>query len=30
MTLEAGDIHFLDNATATWLTDAGVAEKAEL
>ena len=30
LSLEAGDIHFLDTATATWLTDAGVAEKAEL
>ena len=30
LSLEAGDIHFLDIATATWLMDASVAEKAEL
>ena len=30
LSLEAGDIHFLDTPTATWLMDAGVAEKAEL
>jgi len=30
LTLEAGDVHFLDEGTATWLTDAGVAERAEL
>ena len=30
LTLEVGDVHFLDEGTATWLTDAGVAERAEL
>ena len=30
LTLEAGDVHFLDESTATWLVDAGVAERAEL
>jgi len=30
LSLEAGDIHFLDTPTATWLMDAGVAERAEL
>ena len=30
LTLEAGDVHFLDEGTAAWLTDAGVAERAEL
>ena len=30
LTLEAGDVHFLDEGTATWLVDAGVAERAEL
>lgn len=30
MSLEAGDIHFLDEATATWLVEAGVAERADL
>ena len=30
LVLEAGDVHFLDEETAAWLTDAGVAERAEL
>lgn len=30
LTLEAGDVHVLDEGTAAWLTDAGVAERAEL
>ena len=30
LSLEAGDVHFLDEATAAWLVDAGVAERAEL
>jgi hypothetical protein len=30
LTLEAGDVHFLDEGTAAWLVDAGVAERAEL
>ena len=30
ISLEAGDIHFLDQGTADWLVDAGVAEKATL
>jgi len=30
MSLEAGDVHFLDEGTAAWLVDAGVAERAEL
>ena len=30
LVLEAGDVHFLNDATASWLIDAGVAEKAEL
>ena len=30
LTLEAGDVHFLDEETAAWLIDAGVAERAEL
>ena len=30
LTLEAGDVHVLDEGTAAWLTDAGVAERAEI
>ena len=30
LSLEAGDVHFLDEGTASWLIDAGVAERAEL
>jgi len=30
LVLEAGDVHFLDEATASWLIDAGVAERAPL
>ena len=30
LSLEAGDIHFLDEETAAWLVDVGVAERAEL
>ena len=30
LSLEAGDVHFLDEATAAWLVDAGVAERAAL
>ena len=30
LSLEAGDVHFLDEETAAWLVDAGVAERAEL
>jgi len=30
LVLEAGDVHFLNDATASWLIDAGVAERAEL
>jgi hypothetical protein len=30
LVLEAGDIHFLDDSTASWLIDAGVAEQADL
>lgn len=30
LTLEAGDIHFLEEETAAWLVDVGVAEHAEL
>ena len=30
LTLEAGDIHFLEEETAAWLVDVGVAERAEL
>ena len=30
LALEAGDVHFLDEGTASWLIDAGVAEKAQL
>ena len=30
LTLEAGDVHVLDEETAAWLVDAGVAERAEL
>jgi len=30
LSLEAGDVHFLDDETASWLVDAGVAERAEL
>jgi len=30
LSLEAGDVHFLDEATAAWLVDAGVAERASL
>ena len=30
LSLEAGDVHFLDEGTATWLVDAGVAERAEV
>lgn len=30
LVLEAGDVHFLDEATATWLIEAGVAERAPL
>ena len=30
LTLEAGDVHMLDETTASWLIDAGVAERAEL
>jgi hypothetical protein len=30
LTLEVGDVHVLDEATASWLIDAGVAERAEL
>jgi len=28
--LEAGDVHFLDESTASWLIDAGVAERADI
>ena len=30
LVLEAGDVHVLDEATASWLMDAGVAERADL
>lgn len=30
LVLEAGDVHFLNESTAMWLIDAGVAEIAEL
>ncbi|MCH1460926.1 MAG: hypothetical protein L7U25_01045, partial [Candidatus Poseidonia sp.] len=30
LSLEAGDIHFLEEETAAWLVDVGVAERAEL
>ncbi|MCH1540517.1 MAG: hypothetical protein L7S56_03660 [Candidatus Poseidonia sp.] len=30
LMLEAGDVHFLDEDTAGWLVDAGVAERADL
>lgn len=30
MTLEAGDVHMIDQATAEWLVEAGVAERAAL
>ena len=30
LSLEAGDVHMLDETTASWLIDAGVAERAEL
>ncbi len=30
LVLEAGDVHMLDEITASWLMDAGVAERAEL
>jgi hypothetical protein len=30
LTLEEGDIHFVDAETASWLIDSGVAEAAAL
>ena len=30
LTLEEGDIHFVDSETAQWLIDSGVAEAAPL
>jgi len=30
LTLEEGDIHFVDSETASWLIDSGVAEAASL
>jgi hypothetical protein len=30
LTLEEGDIHFVDTETAQWLIDSGVAEAAPL
>ena len=30
LVLEAGDVHMLEEATASWLIDAGVAERADL
>lgn len=30
LVLEAGDVHFLEESTASWLIDAGVAERADL
>ena len=30
LVLEAGDVHFLDESTASWLIDAGVAERADI